>query len=245
MQTNIQAKINNLHGAINDANASLNRAKNMLKELEGLVKGGSSSSQPSENFANVPGVYGVFMGDHMVTETGEKILVPENYSSKSALVYGDKLKEIDENGEKKFKQIERVKRLRTDGVLAKKENKWCVVTSDSSYRVLETSVTHFGLSEGDLCVVLVPSENKFAPFAAIEGGSNTEIKPVETFVPKPVVKVTPVKKPSLKPAVVKPVSSTYVVPPEKRKAKVEVAPKSGVELKAPVESKGLTDEDLR
>lgn len=241
MQTNIQAKINNLHGAINDANASLNRAKNLLRELEGLVKGGNNS-QPGENFSNVPGVYGIFMGDHMVTETGEKVLVPENYASKSVLVYGDRLKEIEENGEKKFKQIERVKRLRTDGVLAKKENKWCVVTSDSSYRVLETSVTHFGLSEGDLCVVLVPSENKFAPFAAIEGSSSTEAKPVATFVQKPIIKVpavvkaptVAVKKPLVKkPAVAKP-ASTYVVPPEKRKV-----------VKAPVESKGLTDEDLR
>ncbi|MBI4091295.1 hypothetical protein HY419_00920, partial [candidate division WWE3 bacterium] len=113
-------------------------------------------------------VFGKFNGEVLIADDGKRYDVPANYSSKSVLVFGDKLKTYEENGERKFKQVERVKRFRVEGMLAKKEGKWHVVTSDSSYRVNDAAVEHFGVGEGEMVVVLLPLDNKFAPFAAIE-----------------------------------------------------------------------------
>lgn len=255
-----QAKINQINGAINEASIALAKAKNLLKDLESLTK-------TDNNNDDKPGIYGTFLGDHMLGEAGEKFDVPENYASKSILVYGDKLKMMDEEGVKKFKQVERVKRNRIEGVLAKKEGKWHVVTSDGSYRVLDSAVEHFKGSEGDLVVVLLPGDNKFAPFAAIESISlgvteapkheTIEVKPtpmhvVSTIAPKAVevshvaVKVSP-------PSQSKSNSAFKRKPSKPRKPDnvVKVEKVEPIQIQSEVKpvssepSKALTDEDLR
>ncbi len=181
MQGNAKNKIQQINTALNNAVSFINIARNLIKELE------SESGSISSNLQ--PGTFGKYVGDGMVTDDGQRYEVPENYASKSVLVYGDKLKMYDEAGVHKFKQVERVKRFRTEGVLAKKEGKWHVVTSDGSYRVLDSAVSHFGGVEGDQCVVLLPLEDKYVPFAAMESVLGKELPKVLEMSPdpKPVV----------------------------------------------------------
>src|SRR3990167_2526822 len=115
-----------------------------------------------------PGIIGVFDGELMMTDKNETFPVPANYASKSLLVVGDTLKIIDEGGEKKFKQIEHVKRHKTTGILAKKDGKWRVVTPEGSYKVLTEAVQHFNGDVGDEVLLQLPANNLQVAYGTIE-----------------------------------------------------------------------------
>ncbi len=157
----LSTKFHQINNALASAAASINLARTMLKDLELQVKEGKSES-------STPGTVGKFLGDSMVTPEGTKIDLPANYAAKSMLVYGDTIKMVEEGGEKKFKQIERVKRYRTEGIIAKKEGRWHAVTADASYRVSDAAIEHFNGKEGSYVTVQIPLEEKYAPFATIE-----------------------------------------------------------------------------
>lgn len=182
----IKQKIQQIQKELNDAVSLVNAVKKQLVDLEtglGVV--------PSKS---ILGLVGKFTGDCMVADDGQKYDVPSNYASKSVLVVGDKLKMYEEGSEKKFKQIERVKRFRTEGILAKKEGKWHVVTSDSSYRVLDVSVNHFGAVEGDMVIVLLPLDDRYVTFAALESVVGKKVLNAENLVSVKSVEVKPVEK---------------------------------------------------
>ena len=170
MDKTTRRKVQNIHHALSAAVSSINLAKRLLNELE---RGGGSS--PRE----LPGEFGVFDGHFMVTEEGEKYAVPENYASKSKLVYGDKLKRIVQDGEELFKQVERVKRQEIEGILAKKDGKWHVIDSHGSYEVLPAAVKYFGAKEGDEVEAIIPQGDPHVPFAALEGLVEKEEKPAK------------------------------------------------------------------
>jgi hypothetical protein len=117
---------------------------------------------------DLPGIVGVFDGQNMMTEKGENFPVPENYASKSILVVGDTLKIIEEGGEKRFRQVEHVKRHKTNGIITKKDGKWSVVTSEGSYRVLPASISHYNGEVGDETLVQLPASNLQTTWAAVE-----------------------------------------------------------------------------
>ncbi|OGC49789.1 hypothetical protein A2716_00290 [candidate division WWE3 bacterium RIFCSPHIGHO2_01_FULL_40_23] len=255
MEENIRHKIQQVNNALNQAVNFINQAKNLMKEVE------AQAGIPSAR--NLPGVLGKFMGEYMETEAGEKIDIPANYASKSTLVYGDKLKQYEENGEKRFKQIERIRRLRVEGILAKKEGKWHAVTSDGSYRVLDVSVNHYGGVEGDPVVVLLPLDDKFVPFAAVESiPGKTPKSVVKVELPKPSLEEAPLvsqEKPKPEPkkvvAVVvenKPLRKDKgregPKPPVRKVVLPKIEPVKKVEEKPlgePPQTKALTEEDLR
>lgn len=148
-----------INQALQAAISSINLARQMLQELEREVRISAK---------DLPGVIGTFDGEFMVGEDSKKYQVPENYASKSVLVYGDKLKMIEEGGEKLFKQVERVPRVKVEGILAKKEGKWHAVTTDGSHRLLSAAVSYNRGEEGDEVVVVLPEANRRSPFAALE-----------------------------------------------------------------------------
>lgn len=158
-------KIDLIRQALSAAESSIRLARTLLNELE---RESSSKSSQKQSSKNMPGIIGIYDGVNMVTESGEKYEVPENYASKSILVVGDTLKLVKDGGEKKFKQIEHVKRHKTSGILTKKEGKWAVVTPEGSYRVLSASVDHFSGDVGDEALVQLPAKNLQVPFAAVE-----------------------------------------------------------------------------
>ncbi len=152
-------KIQNVYQALSAAVSSINLAKKLLNDLEADSK---------VDTREVPGEFGVFSGDVMVTEEGEKYQVPENYASKSELVYGDTLKMMDRDGKNFFKQVERVKRQEVKGVLAKKDGVWHLIDSHGSFEVLPAAVSFYGGEEGDEAVGVIPQDNPRAPFAALK-----------------------------------------------------------------------------
>lgn len=239
-----ESQIKLINQALNAAAGSLSLAKQLLGELwedSGRKERAASGSKIPVEAKNVPfnppGITGTYDGQFMIAADGKKYPVPENYASKSVIVYGDRLKMFSLGGESRFKQIERVKRQRTSGVLVKKEGRFHVVTSDGSHRVLPSAVSHFDLKEGGEVQIILPLDNRHAPFAAIENVS-VKVAPPSPLVP-PVAKVME--------EIVKPLQSSEIVLEEKQTTKKrENKNKRTPDSKALKESKGKekTEEEI-
>src|SRR3990167_3909289 len=158
-------KLDLIRQALNASESSIKLARQLLNELDGV---GARPQQPKKEHEKLSGTQGVFDGENMVTDKGEKLPVPPNYAAKSRIVVGDTMKLVDLGGDKRFKQIDHVKRLNTTGVLTKKDGKLAVVAETGSYRVLPAAVDHLGAKVGDEVKILVPAGNLRAPWAAID-----------------------------------------------------------------------------
>jgi hypothetical protein len=115
-------------------------------------------------------VEGVFDGENMVGEDGERYSVPPNYASKSKLVEGDLLRlTITDNGRFLFKQRGPIERQRLVGTLMQDERTgdWKVQADGRKYRALTASITYFHGEPGDEAVILVP-KNAPSRWAAVE-----------------------------------------------------------------------------
>lgn len=155
-------KIDLIRQALSASESSIRLARQLLSELEREVGKNKHASK------DTPGITGFFDGQNMVTEKGEKFSVPENYASKSILVVGDTLKLAEEGGNKRFKQIEHVKRHKTSGILTKKDGKWAAVTSEGSYKIIPAAVAHFNGEVGDEVLLQIPANNLQSSWAALE-----------------------------------------------------------------------------
>ena len=156
-------KLDLLRQALSAAESSIKLARQLISDIE--REDSDSGKKPTKE---KPGIIGVFDGELMMTDKNETFPVPANYASKSLLVVGDTLKIIDEGGEKKFKQIEHVKRHKTTGILAKKDGKWRVVTPEGSYKVLTEAVQHFNGDVGDEVLLQLPANNLQVAYGTIE-----------------------------------------------------------------------------
>lgn len=185
---------------------------------------GAVASKPSTK--DLPGVTGIFDGENMVTEEGKKYAVNPNYASKSVLVYGDTLKRVEVDGKERFKQIERVKRQKVEGILAKKDGKFVIVTADGSYQVSQAAVNFYKGEDGDEVVVVLPLKDKTVPYAALES--------VKKEKKKVIKKTTTAKKPAT------PREKT-VAADSKSAKKVEEKPAKKATSPAPIED----DDELR
>lgn len=148
--------------ALGAAESSIKLARQLLGNLEG------TGIEAKPKAKELPGVTGIFDGENMVSEDGQSFPVPANYASKSMLVVGDTLKLVDEGKEKRFKQIEHVKRHKTNGILTKKDGKWKVITPEGSYKVLPAAVAHFGADISSEVTLHLPANNLTVPYGAIE-----------------------------------------------------------------------------
>lgn len=146
-----------------------------------------------------PGLIGKYDGMFMVTPAGKKYPVPDNYAAKSKLIYGDKLKMLEGPQGRQFKHIERIPRVEVEAQLSVKDGRFVAVTAEGSYKLIQSAVRYLKGEEGDKVKILLPREEKHAPFAAIsevvgkkEGppsrkateGEEREEKPVTAKVPK-------------------------------------------------------------
>jgi hypothetical protein len=155
-------KIDLIRQALSAAESSIKLARQLLNEVE------TEGSRTKQKAKELPGISGIFDGQNMTNEKGETVPVPENYASKSLLVVGDTLKLVEHGKEKRFKQVEHVKRHKTTGILAKKDGKWTAVTSEGSYKLLPASVEHFDGEAGDEVLVQLPANNLQTTWAAVE-----------------------------------------------------------------------------
>ncbi|MDA9129283.1 hypothetical protein N9J72_02295 [Candidatus Gracilibacteria bacterium] len=168
-------RITAIRDFIDTAEKSLKNAKKLLKEIiedenldlnaelnldtKGLSKYDSGESKIVE---------GVFTGEEMLGADGNKYPIPVNYSSKSKLVQGDKMKlTIEATGKMLYKQIQQIDRENKTGLLTQDKGKYQVVADGVAYDVLTAAVTHFKADIGDNVTVLIPA-GKEATFGAIE-----------------------------------------------------------------------------
>jgi hypothetical protein len=152
-------EVDKLKKVIETIEKDLHFAKRLVASIEESNK---------KNYREVPGVEGVFDGLFLISADGQKYGVPENYSAKSRLVFGDTLKMIEDEGKQLFKQIARVERKKVEGVINKKEGKWHVLAETGSYRLNDKAVEFNSLSVNDKVAVLIPADNLNAPYAALD-----------------------------------------------------------------------------
>ncbi|MFC1756013.1 hypothetical protein ACFLZK_01345 [Patescibacteria group bacterium] len=166
MDDNAKKQIEDLAKRIEDAESSLNAAKRILNRLnEDYLK---------VDYTQIEGIVGKYNGVCMEGEDGKEYDVSPNYAAKSKLVFGDVLKLIDEDGKKLFKQIERVKRERVEGILTKKEGEWYLLTDRGSYRVSDAAAEFQKADLNSQASAFLPADNLNAPFAtldSVEGAS--------------------------------------------------------------------------
>ncbi|MFH0857028.1 MAG: hypothetical protein V1860_03970 [bacterium] len=115
-------------------------------------------------------IEGIFDGERMVAEDGEKFNIPPNYASKSKLVEGDLLKlRILASGAFRYKQIEKIERKNIVGTVAYNEEtrEYFAVVEDKKYKVLAASITYYKARPGDEITVTVP-KYKDSDWAAVD-----------------------------------------------------------------------------
>jgi len=149
-------KIQLLNQALNAASSSLNLAKQLISEIE------HRSGTPE-----MPGLVGKYDGMFMVTEAGKKYPVPDNYSAKTKLVYGDKLKMVEGPEGRRFKLLEEMEREEQEAQLAVKDGHFEALSKDSSYRLIQGAVRYWGGEEGDKLKIILPKGQRNVPFAGL------------------------------------------------------------------------------
>jgi hypothetical protein len=124
--------------------------------------------QKKELYKKMPGIEGVFDGVCLTADDGSKHEVPANYAAKSRLVYGDKLKIVEEDGKKVFKQIQKPERQEVKGVLSKKEGKWYLLADQGTYKISDVAAEFNRVELNDEAVGLIPEKQTNVPYAALD-----------------------------------------------------------------------------
>jgi hypothetical protein len=110
----------------------------------------------------------VFTGDSMLGPDGAVYPVPQNYSSKSLLVQGSRLKAtIESHGGIKYKIIEEIPFETSIGIVTKNGDKYEITTDTKTYRVLMAAITFHKCAIGDTVSIRTPKW-KDATYAVIE-----------------------------------------------------------------------------
>ncbi|MBW6442023.1 hypothetical protein K0B04_03945 [Patescibacteria group bacterium] len=250
-----QKKYENIKNLLQSALNQIGKVQNAIENLE--------QEERKMHYQNVPGTEGVFDGQYLIAEDGRKTEVPENYAAKSKLVYGDILKVFMDSGRQIFKQIDRVERKKIEGVLAKKEGKWYLLTDIGSYKVSDASAEYSKAELNDRASALIPEGNPKVPFASLDRvykdgvGDSTEkdgnknkksfTKPKDTpkttKLDKKDTNVSPAKKSAVnKP---KPVHGSSSVKIKKEEKKLEISDKKEEKDTKEYVNKIMDDDDLR
>ena len=156
---------------------------NQLEKVQNVIDS-MEQDERKYYYQSIPGIEGKFDGRYIVAEDGRKTEVPENYAAKSRLVYGDVLKVFADSGKQIFKQIDRVERKKIEGVLAKKEGKWYLLSDAGSYRVSDASADFNGAQLNDKASAYIPANIPNSPWAALDEVYGLNAKRKEVFVEK-------------------------------------------------------------
>lgn len=178
---NKNEEIEKLKRYISAAEESLEQAKKALQEVTGENLYKSPSNRMPEGKVVEAGkiIEGLFDGENMVGPEGKKYPVPANYSSKSKLVEGDRLKlTVADDGSFIFKQIGPIERKKLVGTLSLDDNVYHVLAEGKSYRLLFASVSYHKAQPGDRVTIVVPAVGE-PVWAALENIIHDTPKPVE------------------------------------------------------------------
>jgi hypothetical protein len=165
-------KIKALRDLIHSAQNSISSAKKILNSLLwedsedslDLSTEWLSSYQHGEEKI----VEWVFTWESMLGSDGNIYPVPHNYSSKSLLVQGSKLKAIvQSSGKVLYKIIGEIPYESKIGIVTKNGEKYSITTESKTYNVLLAAVTFHHCEVGDTVSIRIP-EGKDATYAVIE-----------------------------------------------------------------------------
>lgn len=165
-----------MENRIKNIESLIRSAQRNLKKASGLVN--SLKSDIENSYSDVPGTLGVFDGKCMITPEGKSYEVNPNYAAKSMLVVGDNLKMVEEGDKKLFKQISKVPRKTSEGVLNKKEGKWYAITDTGSYQLLDVAVDFRRGQINDEIEVLIPEDDLSVEYAALSKLKKEDERPV-------------------------------------------------------------------
>lgn len=236
-------KVQLLRQALIAASSSLKLANQLLSEIDRM--GGAGE---------LPGLVGKYDGRFMMTEAGKKYPVPDNYSAKTKLAYGDKLKMVEGPMGRQFKLVEKLPRVEEEAQLVVKDDQFEALGKGGSYKLLQSAVKYWGGEEGDKLKVLLPEGEKNIPFAALEeivgrkpGGRRGEKPETEKARKKPVGKekeeTVEEKKVEKKPAVRKPAAKPAKKAPAKKEVETTKTTKKVPLKKEPVAAKPTRKEE--
>jgi hypothetical protein len=216
-QDNPEKRLDQIKALVQSTYHNLDKISRIVEKIQ--------QEEKKEMYKNMPGVEGVFDGVYLVSEDGAKHEVPANYAAKSRLVFGDKLKIVEEDGKKVFKQIQKPERQEVKGVLSKKEGKWYLLSDSGTYKISDTAAEFNKAELNDEAVALVPENQLNVPFAALDlivkkvvsvpaaenavkaapkaekPKENKETKPKKEIIsakPAPAVSKEPIRKPFVK-----------------------------------------------
>lgn len=127
-----------------------------------------NSSNKETDFKSIDGEEGIFDGFNLVTEDGQKFEVPANYAAKSKLVYGDRLKRIDKNGKKLFKHIDKIDRIKVEGILTKIGEDWFFVCESGQYQISNVAADFQKAEDGVEAICFLPEKLTDATFATLD-----------------------------------------------------------------------------
>jgi hypothetical protein len=187
-------KVETIVKMVEEAHRTLDKITSMLDGLTKEVK--------RDAYRNVEGIIGIFDGSYLVDSQNNKYEVPANYSAKSRLVYGDTIKMVEDEGKTIFKQIQKVERKATEGVLSKKEGKWYILTDSGSYKISDIAADFNHAELNDEAIAFLPAQNLNAPYATLDkilkkepvANTTVEKKPIQQAVsvaPKKPVTLAP------------------------------------------------------
>lgn len=236
-------KVQLLRQALIAASSSLKLANQLLNEIDRM--GGAGE---------LPGLVGKYDGRFMVTEAGKKYPVPDNYSAKTGLAYGDRLKMVEGPMGRQFKLVEKLPRVEEAAQLVVKDGQFEALGKGGSYKLLQSAVKYWDGEEGDKLKVLLPEGEKNVPFAALEeivgkkpGGRRRERPEAERAKKKPIEKekkeTVKERKVEKKPAARKPVAKTAKKAPIKKEVKTVETTRKAPSKKKPAATKPAKKEE--
>ncbi len=126
-------------------------------------------------------IEGVFDGQNMIGSDGKVYEVPANYSSKSKMIEGDKLRlAVSKDGSYVYKQVGPVHRQKKRGILGEQDDGEIRVIADGhAYKVSPATLMYYNAEPGDEVEVIVPKDG-FAEWAAIQKVSKKKVESKET-----------------------------------------------------------------
>ncbi len=230
VETN-EKSLDTLKRLVSAAYVNIEKISHIIEKIE--------QEQKRELYKSIPGIEGTYDGAFMIADDGKKYEVPANYAAKSRLVFGDRLKMVEEVGKTLFKQLDKVARKDVEGVLSKKEGKWYILTDAGTFKISDVAAEFNNAQLNEKAIVIIPDGNTPATFAALDKIIRPETQSVwkekPAFVNKPYVRpaTASASAPAAKPVVAKPVAPAVV--PAERKASVAPvpapAPKKDLEIK--------------
>lgn len=149
------------------------------KEVPLQAVGETPASQSDTTNVVLEPNQGRFDGFYMIDEQGNRFEVPQNYSAKSELVYGDVLEKYDFEGQPRFRQVQKMVRKSIDGVVVRRAGEYFIHSDGTDYALSKIAVEFNFVKEGALVSAYIPENLPKVSFATLDTKKLKKIKKQE------------------------------------------------------------------